>query len=286
MTDISKIKSRLSRINYYRKRIRQNRKLERRFRGFLAQDRSPTLSQISDALAMLRPQAIEIPLVRIGPENDGGYVLPDDMEGLNALFSPGVSDEIGFDREISARGIECFMADASVEAPGDLPPNIHFRPNFIGSEDRHPFITMQSWVEEEAPGRTDLMLQMDIEGAEYDVLDNLPAEVLARFRIIVLELHDLEWLAEPAWLKRFTNVLSRLNANHTLCHLHSNNTGGFFYFEGRSIPQVVELSYVRADRTNRTGDTAHIPHPLDQLNSYKLPEFPHSHFWQAKDLNC
>jgi hypothetical protein len=30
------------------------------------------------------------PLIRVGPDGDGGYLLPDDLSGIVACFSPGV----------------------------------------------------------------------------------------------------------------------------------------------------------------------------------------------------
>lgn len=57
---------------------------------------------------------------------DGGYLIPDDLEGISACFSPGVDDRATFETSLIARGIPCFLADASVDkAPidGDM---IHF----------------------------------------------------------------------------------------------------------------------------------------------------------------
>jgi hypothetical protein len=46
------------------------------------------------------------------------------------------------------------------------------------------------------PSSDDLILQMDIEGAEWHVLLNVSRDTLRRFRIIVIELHDLERLMD------------------------------------------------------------------------------------------
>ncbi|WP_457939014.1 FkbM family methyltransferase [Mesorhizobium sp. 10J20-29] len=275
------LSSGLSRWNRRRKRFFKSLKLQRRFLRSIRPRDASSEAQVAQALAMLRPEAIDTRLVRIGPDRDGGYLVPDDLDAISALFSPGVSQEIGFDRAMAARGIECFLADASVEPPPNLPSNIHFRSNFIGPQDRPPFITLQDWVEQSAPGQSDLLLQMDIEGAEYDVLVDLSEQLLARFRIIVLELHDLHRLAEPAWRERFMATVSKLNAQHLLCHLHPNNYAEHFRFRGRTVPTVVELTYLRKDRAGRTGTTAQLPHPLDRPNEAKNPDIPHSPFWDA-----
>ena len=56
-------------------------------------------------------------------------------------------------------------------------------------------MTMESWVNEsigDASG--DLLLQMDIEGYEYETLLAMPDSLLRRFRIIVVEFHSLDWM--------------------------------------------------------------------------------------------
>ena len=74
----------------------------------------------------------EYDLIRIGSDFDGGYLLPDDLQNLEASFSPGVNEEIGFDLEISNICNRCYLADASVDEPAGLTPNMNFLKKFIG----------------------------------------------------------------------------------------------------------------------------------------------------------
>src|SRR3954463_7181162 len=66
-------------------------------------------------LEAARPWQTEHPLIRVGGAGDGGYLLPDDLDGIAACFSPGVSNQATFEEDLLARGIPCFQADASVE---------------------------------------------------------------------------------------------------------------------------------------------------------------------------
>jgi len=275
------LRTRLSHANERRKRAARNRRLKRHFLHASLVNDAPSPEDICNALAMLEPLEIDAPLIRVGPDKDGGYVLPDDLTDISALFSPGVSREIGFDHAMADRGVECFLADASIDVPPNLRPNMHFISKFVGTSDDRQLITMQSWIDRSEVVGSELMLQMDIEGAEYDVLHTVSPEILARFRLIILEIHDLQRLAERAWLNRFSAVISKLNSGHVLCHLHTNNAGGFFEFDGRIVPEVIELSYIRADRVRPTGVTAKIPHPLDIPNTRKLIDIPNSCFWRS-----
>ena len=73
---------------------------------------------VRDLIARLHPVATEHPLIRAGSDGDGGYLIPDDLTGIAACFSPGVDNRATFESALIARGIPCFLADASVnDAP-------------------------------------------------------------------------------------------------------------------------------------------------------------------------
>jgi hypothetical protein len=46
----------------------------------------------------LHPVTTDKKLVRIGGEGDGGYLVPDDLDGVMACFSPGVGATASFER--------------------------------------------------------------------------------------------------------------------------------------------------------------------------------------------
>ena len=146
-----------------------------------------------------RPWQTEHPLIRLGGDYDGGYLLPDDLEGIVACFSPGVSNQASFEEALLARNIRCYQVDASVEhSPLEHHPLVEFERKFLGTTTEKNFITLRDWVEEKEPERRgDLLLQMDIEGAEWLVLAATTDELLSRFRIICIEFHGLEHLFSP-----------------------------------------------------------------------------------------
>ena len=72
-------------------------------------------ANVERVLKFLHPVASPQPTIRLGPTGDGGYVTPDDLEGIVGCFSPGVSDQAGFELALADKGIRCFLADASVE---------------------------------------------------------------------------------------------------------------------------------------------------------------------------
>ena len=81
----------------------------------------------------LRPQAVGMPLIRLGDFGDGGYLVPEDLRGIAACYSPGVSEQATFEMDLAKRGIRSFMADASVEKPPLDVPGADFVPKFLGN---------------------------------------------------------------------------------------------------------------------------------------------------------
>lgn len=133
-------------------------------------------------------------LVRVGPVGDGGYLVPKNaLKNITTLFSPGVADESGFEMDCANRGMDVYLADGSVDAPSVDHPLFHFTRRHLTGDGESTadgmFMTLEDWMNASLPKgdkSSDLMLQMDIEGHEYDVLMAAPDELLTRFKIIVV----------------------------------------------------------------------------------------------------
>lgn len=222
----------------------------------------------------LHPVVTAHPLIRMGAHGDGGYLVPDDVDGIAACFSPGVDDRASFENSMIERGIPCFLADASVErAPiqGDM---VHFTRKHIGVVDDDTTITLDQWVAACCPGKADLILQMDIEGAEWQVLLNVSRQLLRRFRIIVVELHDLERLMDKHAFAIIAAAFERLLQDFHIVHNHPNNYGRTVRCGSLVIPRVQEMTLLRKNRGESIGFARGFPHPLDEKNDVDGPDLP------------
>ena len=54
-------------------------------------------TDVLELIAKLRPQDCGKDLIRIGGGRDGGYLLPDDLKGIQYCFSPGVGGLADFE---------------------------------------------------------------------------------------------------------------------------------------------------------------------------------------------
>ena len=219
--------------------------------------------EIGDLLRRLRP--IDVPLTRLGPEGDGGYLVPDDLDGIVGCFSPGVSGVSGFERACADRGMAVYLADASVAGPAEAHANFHFSPTYIGLLTEGRFITLEDWVNaaQDLPAG-DLMLQMDIEGFEYESLLGLSMSLQRRFRIIVVEFHDLHHLWNAKYFGLAARVFDKLLSTHHCVHIHPNNTRPSVSIDGYAIPPLMEFTFVRRDRSHGGAYATRFPHPLDR----------------------
>ena len=250
-----------------------------RRRGRVEEMTSPEqLEKFFDGLRVVDPG---LPMIRLGAHGDGGYLVPDDLEGLAACFSPGVSTVADFELAMAERGVPSFMADASVEAAPLDHPLFDFEATFVGTEDRPGWTTLESWMRRKGPHTGDLLLQMDIEGAEWPVLKAVDRETLLRFRIIVLELHDVHHVFLRSGLDEVEQVLRKLFDDFEMVHLHANNNLQAVRRHGYEIPPALEMTLLRKDRVRGATPVAELPHPLDVPNNAFVPELVLAPYWYA-----
>jgi len=222
------------------------------------------------AISLIQPKASPLPLTRVGGGGDGGYLIPDDFTDVVACFSPGVGKKSDFELALAERGIRSFMADYSVDGPPIKHAYFNFEKLFVATHsEQSKLIRLDEWISKKEQTAGDLILQMDIEGHEWPILADVTAETLSRFRIIVLELHELDnLLTNPLGIEIFKSVFQKLNKQFSVVHLHANSGCGLLNYQGVQIPRVIEVTLIRNDRyqvSNELFDPT-IPSPLDAPN--------------------
>ena len=229
---------------------------------------------VEQFMRMVCPQVTEHPLIRVGGTGDGGYLLPDDLEGIGAIFSPGVAGTADFEADFARRGIHCFLADHSVDAPPFDSPLFHFEKKYLGPLSGGIYTTLDDWVGQNAPKGSDLVLQMDIEGAEYQVLLAADQATLRRFRTIVIEFHNLESVWHPKGLELIDITMKKLLNHFDVVHAHPNNCRPPIGYGNLMVPPLIEFTFLRKDRIQSRTAVESLPHPLDQKNVPTLPDLP------------
>lgn len=234
---------------------------------------------MAELLRRLRPLDSGLELIRLGPDGDGGYLVPNDLEGIDYGFSPGVSEESGFEAALADRGMRVFLADHSVDGPAVGHAGFVFDKRFIGGLSDDVYLTLEDWkCSHIGDYGGDLLLQMDIEGAELEALLAAPRTLLTQFRIMIVEFHALDELWNAPFFNVASRVFAKLLQTHGVVHIHPNNCCGAVTGGGLEIPRIAEFTLLRNDRFRQRKPATRFPHPLDRNNTGK-PTLPLAACW-------
>jgi len=222
-----------------------------------------------------------IELIRVGADEDGGYLIPNDLFGIEACFSPGVDQIASFEAGLLAFGIQSHLADFSVD---DVPEGVEvatFIKKFIGANSEDHFISLKDWIDgtPNIKNSADLILQMDIEGAEYEALLSTPEEVLSRFRIMAIEFHNIETWSQRDYLSIVEATFNKLLRQFYVVHNHPNNAMGIVDLNGFKAPRLFEITFIRKDRVQQVDGYATLPHALDRPNLSDRPDILFPEGW-------
>lgn len=229
------------------------------------------MKSVVEALSLLTPYDVNVPKVRLGPNTDGGYVLLDNIHPSQDIISYGIEKQYIFDERMAAAGHKVYMFDHTIDGIEKTNDNMIWVKEGVAGRDlpEENLYTIESHLARNQIIGNDLILKMDVEGAEYDALFALPEEILQRFKLITLEVHGLANLESITYRDVFLRFFEKLNLYHTLFHVHANNcdgSGGLHIVDGVPVSNLIELSYVRTvDVTRRPSQTLY-PTPLDYPN--------------------
>lgn len=224
--------------------------------------------ELRNYLENFRPVNNGVPLIRMGESGDGGYLVPEDLAGIEACFSPGSDMLWTFESQLASKyGVKSFICDRAERQPQNLTENQHFTNAWLGSETREGFISLSDWISaSNLRSNGDLLLQIDIEDAEWQVLASLDTQTLQRFRIIVIELHFLSQMRNRlAYEKLFKPGLDKLFSNFDVVHSHPNNCCGTFTIDGVEFPELIEVTFHRKDRSRGLTGFRELPNALDSM---------------------
>jgi hypothetical protein len=235
----------------------------------------------------LAPYACE-DKIRIGRDHDGGYIVSSaDVFAAECLISLGLNDDWSFEEEFfQLNRCPVIGYDASV---GTLVfmrrfvaairyrrkrryhwaklisylqffqyRNVHRR-YFVAAQSGYRTVPFLDVVKRIDARRA--FLKVDIEGAEYGMLDDITA-LSPRLTGLVIELHDC--IRQIDTIRQFVDRIGL-----TLVHVHANNYG---QFTKGGLPDVIELTFSASTPRGGASTGQALPHTLDQPNKGANPE--------------
>ena len=207
--------------------------------------------------------------LRIGPAHDGGYVMLDPgRDGI--AYSFGISDYSPWDLEMANRGFKVYQYDGTVPQSPDEHPNIIFtKANISGAELPPPGEKNVAQIlrEHSHESANTIILQIDIEGAEWEFFEHITQSQLEHFSQIIVEFHGLFNIEKFDY---YINVIKKLCKTHCPVHIHYNNYGDSIPFTHFIACDVIEVSFIRRDDLSFQPCTINFPTALDSSNNPEL----------------
>ncbi|WAV99782.1 FkbM family methyltransferase [Oxalobacter aliiformigenes] len=188
----------------------------------------------------------DVGFVRIGHEYDGGYIMLDDFHENMIAYSYGISNDVSWDLDMANHHIHCYMYDHTITSLPQESLYFHWRKEGIcGIKKTDHCNTLDSHINHNGhASNKNLILKMDVEGAEWDALINLDEKTLNQFQQMVFEFHDMY---DPHRYSMICRVLEKLNKTHQCIHVHGNNYGPRKCSNKLVIPHALEVLYARKE---------------------------------------
>ena len=200
------------------------------------------------------------PKIRLGKDNDGGYVLADVPDAqYDLLLAGGVCDDVSFEEAFCGMygGAMCYAFDGTIETPPVIHhPHVMFVKKNIGYHEEYDRTNLHEYID----AHSNIFVKMDIEGYEIPWFQSLTPDHMDKLTQMVVEFHfpfsDVE-----------RGVFEKLNRSHVLIHMHANNNCGVRTVKNLVMPNVFECThlhkrYVKTLVPNRDP----LPGPLDMPN--------------------
>ena len=231
---------------------------------------------------------VQTELVRIGRNNDGGYVIAaDSIPATGALVGLGLSDDWSFEAHFQKlQPVPVTMYDHTVTGKfwlkqfarelshGRWPFRyVEYLAFFARAQNRHVrqkigykglgSIDLDGVLADMPPDQR-VFLKIDIEGAEYRILDQIVAHQ-HRLSGAMIEFHAVDLHVDK--LAAFVDEFAL-----PLVHTHANNYAGV---APDGLPMVLELSFKRPAPDDRPVTTVTLPIAgLDQPNNPRTADIP------------
>jgi hypothetical protein len=206
------------------------------------------------------------PIPRSGDHGDGGYVVPvQQTMNCDVFHCLGVGNGTPLEQELNRQ-----MPDKTIHLYDSINPTLGRW--YDGVNNAHLHIKEVTSLDEIIQKRDqNIFLKMDVEGAEWPLLDNVSEDLLERVDVFVAELHGFH---EVQHIEMYDRILRKVNRHFTPIHIHGNNYGWLFEVNNAWFPVVVEMTYLNNRFTKgKVLSDEKFPTPIDVPNTIDRADF-------------
>ena len=243
-SDYKKTRSRIRNLEY------QVTELQYRLRHYADID-----NYYAEILSILRPTLYKssteaTKVTRIGSNGDGGYLILTESASNSMWITFGLGTNTDFEKELVNNGCTVNAFDHTL----DIPPSIrnqHFKwhKHGLSSVSSSTMITLQDLEREHVMQGRDWHLKFDIEGNEWNILEDIP-KMKNPPRSIACELHNLRWTVNSDDNLTRLHRLRSLTESYEVLHINGNNYSANLIGTKSSLHDVMEVLLVKSVKSH------------------------------------
>jgi hypothetical protein len=239
------------------------------FHSFATAGSFETQRRSLEVLRLLTPyRAKGVRKARFGSPNDGGYILIDDFDSIDAALSFGIGDNVEWDVSVADRGVPVYQFDHTIDAPPVSRQDLIFAKKRVVPQVAPGCETLNELAERHGKaGVPSLILKIDIEADEWAVFDVTTAAALSCFAQIVGEFHGFGSMIDPQWNARARRVFEKITRQFGVVHVHATNYAGFHSVANVTVPEALEITFANRSRYRLVATDEVFPGPLDAPNN-------------------
>ena len=218
--------------------------------------------RVKKLLKKLLPYKINTNLKKLGEKNDGGYLVPEDFEGIKINYSAGVGMLTKFEADlINKYSIYSKMLDYNEIDRSIIPNGCDFIKKKLSLRNNSEEISINNWLD---TNDKEIMLKLDIEGGEYQVLSEISQENMNKIRILIIEFHNLRDLRSAFFLSFFENRREMVERFVYVWQVDLHHTSNSKKIGIVKIPDMLEVTLIKKNRVKNFRKVfSKLPHDLD-----------------------
>lgn len=208
---------------------------------------------------------------RLGRDNDEGYVMISPFSKEKIAYSIGICDDTSWDHDMANNGYEIFQYDHTIKKLPEKNNSYHWKKQGItGGKENSELKQLKTMLHDNGhENNYGMVLKIDVEGYEWNVLENIDSDTLLHFDQIVMEIHHIMNYDKQNTIFK---ALNNLTKNHAMVHIHANNIGRANYCSKMITPDVLEVTMVKKDLYDLEKSKLILPSEIDQPNFSQVQE--------------
>ncbi|MCM1174206.1 MAG: FkbM family methyltransferase [Blautia sp.] len=223
-------------------------------------------------------------LIRIGKQNDGGYVLINDFSDTKFAYGFGIGADASFEKGLADRGIEVYCYDPVIEYFPESHAGLYWNRIGISGEDKADsnMLSMRSILRNnQHANEENMILKMDVEGAEWETINSMESGILNQFSQMIFEFHGLTNINRK---NEIFSVLKKINETHQAVWIHANSVCSSSMGKETIMPSTLEVTYANKRRYRFEHIDYNAPLSIDTPNRIGILDLELKHWGRLDKL--